>query len=456
MEKGYFRVYGLPENVRRACAPRERAVGLGGCCRGWVGSGSGQWVTAPRARCERVWGREGGLRSSKRMLRAGCGCRMTGRGTDRPANERGAGSMLRGRCEAIDHDFENHPPLFVPPTGEERERVRRTLEREAVRHQGLDPNLALSEQAERFGVRVRIPERPLDVDLAQRSGREREHHVPAAHPDEHDFAARNCGLLGMIGDICQKNWSCKSGVYVRAYVNGHLDARLSTGALKDNVEAISLLEDGERCLCVRFRAREGLIGVCGWRQHREAVRCVRVALGRGEREALCVDVDRAHAACTERPGECSRKESDRANTEHEHALTLTQARAARSVEEDRERLGERSLVERALGRERVEHVRGVVNEFLEGAIQVREGLGRRAEAEALAEVVTATTAVVAVVAHHASLDCDALADDAVAHARADGGDDPRRLVTEHEWRLERKVAIATVGVIVDCEFTKLA
>jgi hypothetical protein len=98
----------------------------------------------------------------------------------------------------------------------------------------------------------------------------------------------------------------------------------------------------------------------------------------------------------------------------------------------------------------VQHVCGVVDRLLEGAIEMGERLGGRAEAHALAEVVPAGGAEAAGVAHDAGLNRDALAGDDIAHARPYGGDDAGSLVTEDEWRLERKVAVTAVHIVVHC------
>jgi hypothetical protein len=109
------------------------------------------------------------------------------------------GSKQRGRARpslsgAVDHDLEHHAALLVPPTREERKRVRSAVEGEAVGHERLDAHAARAEQAERLRVRVRVPERALDVDLAQRGGRERQGDVARAHADEHDLATGDRSL----------------------------------------------------------------------------------------------------------------------------------------------------------------------------------------------------------------------------------------------------------------------
>ena len=98
---------------------------------------------------------------------------------------------------------------------------------------------------------------------------------------------------------------------------------------------------------------------------------------------------------------------------------------------------------------RVEDVCGMVHAFLKGPVEVREGFGAAGEAEVLAEVIAAALAVVAVPAHDAGLDGDALADDEVLDTRTDGGDDASSFMTEDEGRLDDEVTVAAVGVVVD-------
>ena len=101
------------------------------------------------------------------------------------------------------------------------------------------------------------------------------------------------------------------------------------------------------------------------------------------------------------------------------------------------------------GHARVDAGGGVVHALLEGAVEVGEGLCAAAEAHVLAEVVAALRAEGAVVAHDASLYRDALSGDEVLDAGADGGDDASGFMAEDEGRLDDKVAVASVGVVVD-------
>lgn len=105
---------------------------------------------------------------------------------------------------------------------------------------------------------------------------------------------------------------------------------------------------------------------------------------------------------------------------------------------------------------------------LKGAVEVGECLGRGAEAHLLAEVVPPLQAQIALAAIHAALDGDAHADlqaglgprarrgrmhvgggSGAGEGRAERGDDTGGLVAEDEGRLEREVAVAAVGEIVE-------
>jgi hypothetical protein len=172
------------------------------------------------------------------------------------------------------------------------------------------------------------------------------------------------------------------------------------------------------------------------------------ALALSKRKTVLVDVDCAHAACAEGLCECAREQADRTNTKDEDRLAGDEARTARGVQQNGERLGEGSLVVRAAIGERVEHVCGMVHAVLQRAVEVRECLGGGAEAELFAEVVAAARAELARVAHDAGLDCDTLANEAIANARPHCSDYPRRLVTEHEGGLECKIAVPPVCVVV--------
>lgn len=96
----------------------------------------------------------------------------------------------------------------------------------------------------------------------------------------------------------------------------------------------------------------------------------------------------------------------------------------------------------------------MVHVALQRAVEVGERLRATAEAHVGAEVVAAVEAVVAFLrlrvrgARNARLDGDSLADLEAGHPRPDRSDDAARFVAEHKRRFQRKVAVATVGVIV--------
>lgn len=91
----------------------------------------------------------------------------------------------------------------------------------------------------------------------------------------------------------------------------------------------------------------------------------------------------------------------------------------------------------------------VVHAILEGSVRVWECFCAAAEAHVLAKVVAAFVAVVAVIAHDACFNGDALARDEVLHARPDCSDDTGRLVAEYERLLHDKITVAAVDVVVD-------
>lgn len=94
----------------------------------------------------------------------------------------------------------------------------------------------------------------------------------------------------------------------------------------------------------------------------------------------------------------------------------------------------------------------MVHALLERAVEVRERLRGAREAHVLAQVVAAARAEGAAPALDARLDRDALPDVQAGRvrARAQRGDDARGLVAQHERRLQSKVAVAAVCVVVHC------
>lgn len=97
---------------------------------------------------------------------------------------------------------------------------------------------------------------------------------------------------------------------------------------------------------------------------------------------------------------------------------------------------------------RMENVCWVIHAVLESAVEVWEGLCAAAESHVLAEVVATLGAVVAVVAHDACLYCDTLTDDKVLYSRSHRCHDASCFMTEYERRLESKVSVASVNVVM--------
>lgn len=79
---------------------------------------------------------------------------------------------------------------------------------------------------------------------------------------------------------------------------------------------------------------------------------------------------------------------------------------------------------------------------------MRPGLGRAAEAHALADVVAALVAEEALLAGQTDLERDVVADLEVGHACADGRDDAGRLVAQGQGLADDDVAIAVVVEVV--------
>lgn len=73
---------------------------------------------------------------------------------------------------------------------------------------------------------------------------------------------------------------------------------------------------------------------------------------------------------------------------------------------------------------------------------MREGLGTAGEAQALAEVIASGVTVVTMLAHDASLDCDALTGHEIFHARTNRNNDTCGFMAEDEGGLDGKVTIA--------------
>lgn len=120
----------------------------------------------------------------------------------------------------------------------------------------------------------------------------------------------------------------------------------------------------------------------------------------------------------------------------------------------RERVGNQKFKHQDRIYSRMQDMRGVIHSVLQSTVEMWECLGAAAEAHVLAEVVATFVAVAAVVAHDASLDGDSLTDDKVFDTWAYGCDDSRGFMAEDEGRLESKVSVSTMEIVVDCRHGK--
>jgi hypothetical protein len=73
----------------------------------------------------------------------------------------------------------------------------------------------------------------------------------------------------------------------------------------------------------------------------------------------------------------------------------------------------------------------MVHAFLKGAVKMRECFCTASKAKLFAQIIAAFEAIVAVLAHHASLDSDSLADDQVLDTRTDCSHETGSFVTEN-------------------------
>lgn len=170
-----------------------------------------------------------------------------------------------------------------------------------------------------------------------------------------------------------------------------------------------------------------------------------------ELETGLVHVDADDGGGTLRTGEGAGEEADGAGTEDENLRALLEARASGGMQHDTQRFRECALLEGDAGRERMEPVCGMVHRALEGAVEMRAGLGGRAEAEVGAQVVPAFDAAGAGggAAGDATFDRDAHPGAQVGHAGSDGRHDPRRFVAQRHRVLQREGAVRAVCVVVD-------
>jgi hypothetical protein len=93
---------------------------------------------------------------------------------------------------------------------------------------------------------------------------------------------------------------------------------------------------------------------------------------------------------------------------------------------------------------------GMVHTILKGPVEMREGASAAAEPHTLAKVISTLFAVIAVIAHDTSFNCDPLAWYKIFHAGTDSGHYAPRFVTQHEWRLYREVAIPPIQIVMYC------
>jgi hypothetical protein len=91
----------------------------------------------------------------------------------------------------------------------------------------------------------------------------------------------------------------------------------------------------------------------------------------------------------------------------------------------------------------------MVYAVLERTVEMGKSLCAAAEAHACAEIVPTFFAVLALVAHDAGLDRDALTWNEVFYAWTDGGDDPSCFMAENHGSLKGKVAVPAMGIVMD-------
>jgi hypothetical protein len=90
---------------------------------------------------------------------------------------------------------------------------------------------------------------------------------------------------------------------------------------------------------------------------------------------------------------------------------------------------------------------GVVDAFLERALEVRYRFGATAEPHARAEVISTSLTRPTVVTRHAHLECYALANLEPSDCISNGGDHSRRLVAQRERLHGLEIAVAEVLVV---------
>lgn len=197
---------------------------------------------------------------------------------------------------------------------------------------------------------------------------------------------------------------------------------------------------------------------------------VGVAVGDGEVDAVPLDVGDDDGRGVRRLAHGGHEQADGAGAEDEHRRPRRQAGAGAGAHRHRERLHDGAEVQGEAvgkpwaqsGRQQGEGgaaVQGgpgllvappgrVVDGLLQRALGMGEDLGRAAEAEGAADVVSPAAAVLAALARQADLEGDAVAGREARDGRADGDDGAARLVAQRQRLAHAHVAIAEVVEVV--------
>jgi len=97
---------------------------------------------------------------------------------------------------------------------------------------------------------------------------------------------------------------------------------------------------------------------------------------------------------------------------------------------------------------RMKDICRVVHTTLEGPVEMWESFCTAAEAHRFAKVIPALFAVITMITHDASFDCDSLAWHEMFNSRTDSCHDAPCFVTQHEWCLESKVAVPAMQIVM--------
>ena len=92
----------------------------------------------------------------------------------------------------------------------------------------------------------------------------------------------------------------------------------------------------------------------------------------------------------------------------------------------------------------------MVHTILEGPVEMRECFGTAAETHTLAEVISTLFAVITMIAHDTSFDCDSLAWYKVFDSGPDGGYYSSCFVAQHERSSKGVFAVPTMQVVMYC------